>query len=91
MLSTQDYGTIPKNVLELSVHNFRRELRQLRRAVRYNELAEVADEVSARTETGPLWRLGVAAGQAVRRCGVGGVARFAPFGGSEKRKLPGLF
>ena len=37
----QHYGTIPKNVLELSVENFRRELRALRRSVRYDELSEV--------------------------------------------------
>lgn len=37
----QDYGTIPKNVLELSVENFKRELRALRRSVRYDELSEV--------------------------------------------------
>lgn len=37
----QHYGTIPKNVLELSVENFKRELRALRRSVRYDELSQV--------------------------------------------------
>lgn len=64
----QDYGTIPKNVLELSLDNFRRELRALRRAVRYDELAEIESEAAQRGEQGgPLCRLGVAAAQATRR------------------------
>ncbi|PRW56883.1 plastid terminal oxidase [Chlorella sorokiniana] len=65
-LYQQDYGTIPKNVVELSVENFKRELRALRRSVRYDELSEVANEAAARGEPSLLCRLGVAAGQAVR-------------------------
>jgi hypothetical protein len=64
----QDYGTIPKGVVELSLDNFKRELRSLRRAVRYNELAEVAQDArQAGSSPGLLGRVGFAAGQAVRR------------------------
>lgn len=124
----QHYGTIPKNVVELSVENFKRELRALRRSVRYDELSQVggqtgatwgpllavlagiarvkerggapasrlhpmhtpsvcvcvclftsmqvAGEAAARGgEPSLLCRLGVAAGQGVRRCGAGGGLR----------------
>lgn len=57
-------------MLELSLDNFRRELRALRRAVRFDELSAVAGEAAARApgmEPRPLSRLGAAAGQAVRR------------------------
>ncbi|KAI3428133.1 hypothetical protein D9Q98_006516 [Chlorella vulgaris] len=66
-LYQQDYGTIPKGVVELSLDNFKRELRSLRRAVRYNELAEVAQDArQAGSSPGLLGRVGFAAGQAVR-------------------------
>jgi hypothetical protein len=66
----QDYGTIPKNVVELSLDSFQRELRALRRAVRHNELAAVAaDAAAAAGAARPslLRRLGFAVGQAARR------------------------
>lgn len=55
-LYQQDYGTIPKNVFELSLDNFKRELRALRRAVRYNELAAVEGE-AGEAMAGPLYQL----------------------------------
>jgi hypothetical protein len=60
----QDYGTIPKNVFALSAENFRRELRALRRASRYDELAEIAGD--AGPSPSPLLRAGFAVGQALR-------------------------
>ena len=64
----QDYGTIPKNVAELSLQNFRRELRALRRSVRYGDPLAPGDA----TPRGLLRALGAAAAGAMRRCGGGG-------------------
>lgn len=63
-LYQQDYGTIPKNVWELGVDNFRRELRALRRAVRFNELAAVEGE-AGEAMAGRPYRLGFAAARGV--------------------------
>lgn len=65
---TQDYGTIPKNAWELGVDNFRRELRALRRAVRFNELAAVEGE-AGEAMAGPVYRAGFAAARGIFGCG----------------------
>ncbi|PSC72507.1 plastid terminal oxidase isoform B [Micractinium conductrix] len=57
-----DYGTIPKNVAELSLQNFRRELRALRRSVRYGDPLAPGDA----TPRGLLRALGAAAAGAMR-------------------------
>lgn len=66
--TTQDYGTIPKNAWELGVENFRRELRALRRAVRFNELAAVEGE-AGEAMAGPGYRASFSVARGISRCG----------------------
>ncbi|KAL4447289.1 hypothetical protein ABPG77_007322 [Micractinium sp. CCAP 211/92] len=65
-LYQQDYGTIPKNAWELGVENFRRELRALRRAVRFNELAAVEGE-AGEAMAGPGYRASFSVARGISR------------------------
>lgn len=57
------YGTVPTSALGLAAANFRKELLALRRSVRFDEYAQIAERVEA---AGPLRRASFALGGSLR-------------------------